>query len=38
LVLNFVVAKKLGLKKGRYVETTRNVMENALKILDFFRG
>ncbi len=38
LVLNFVVAKKLGLKKGRYVETTRDVIGNALKILEFFRG
>ena len=38
LVLNFVVARKLGLKGGRYVETTRDIMENALRILEFFRG
>lgn len=38
LILNFIVSKKLGLREGRYVETTRDVIENALRILDFFRG
>ncbi len=38
LVLNFIIAKKLGLKNGRYVETTRDIMENAQRILTFFRG
>jgi uroporphyrinogen-III decarboxylase len=38
LILQFTVAPKLGLRKGRYTETTRNVMESAKRILDFFRG
>lgn len=38
LVLQFTISPKLGLKKGQYTETTRNVMESAQRILDFFRG
>lgn len=38
LVLQFTVSPKLGLKKGQYAETTRDVMKSADRILKFFRG
>jgi len=38
LVLQFTVSPKLGLRKGQYTETNRNVMESTLRIIDFFRG
>jgi len=38
LVLQFTISPKLGLKKGQYAETTRDVMNSTFRILDFFRG
>lgn len=38
LVLQFNVSPKLGLKDGVYVETDRDVIETAKKIINFFRG
>ena len=38
LVIQLTVSPKLGLKKGKYSETTRDVMRSAERILNFFRG
>jgi uroporphyrinogen-III decarboxylase len=38
LVLQFTISSKLGLKKGQYTTTNRNVIDSAQKILDFFRN
>lgn len=38
LVLQFTVSPKLGIKKGQYTETTRDVMKSAQRILNFFRN
>ncbi len=38
LVLQFTVASSIGLKKGQYTKTKRNVIESANKIIKFFRG
>jgi uroporphyrinogen-III decarboxylase len=38
LVLQFTVSPKLGIKKGQYTETTRDVMKSAQRIIEFFRG
>ena len=38
LVLNFWIYPKLGLKNGKYVYTERDVIDNALRILNYFRG
>jgi len=38
LILQFTVSPKLGIKNGQYTETTRDVMESSLRIIDFFRG
>lgn len=38
LVLQFTIAPKLGIKKGQYTETNRDVIKSAQKILKFFRG
>jgi len=36
LILNFWIYPKLGLKDGKYVFTERNVIDSALRILDYF--
>jgi hypothetical protein len=38
LVLQFTISPKLGIKKGQYVETKRDVIKSAQRILKFFRG
>jgi hypothetical protein len=38
LILQFTISPKLGLRKGQYTETTRDVMKSAERILNFFRG
>jgi len=38
LVLNFWICPKLGLKNGKYVFTERDVVDTALRILNYFRG
>jgi uroporphyrinogen-III decarboxylase len=38
LVLQFTIAPSLGIKKGQYTVTERNVLESAQKIVRFFRG
>lgn len=38
LILNFWICPKIGLKNGVYVETDNNLVEIALRIIDFFRG
>ena len=38
LVLQFTIASSLGIKKGQYTVTKRNVIESAKKIIKFFRG
>ncbi|MFC2159280.1 uroporphyrinogen decarboxylase family protein [Actinomycetota bacterium] len=38
LILQFTVSPKLGIKKGQYAETNRDVMKSAQRILKFFRG
>jgi len=38
LVLQFTVSPKLGIKKGQYTETNRDVMKSAQRIIEFFRG
>ena len=38
LILQFTVSPSLGIKKGQYTVTERNVMESAQRIVRFFRG
>jgi uroporphyrinogen-III decarboxylase len=38
LVLQFTIASSLGIKKGQYTVTDRNVLESAQRIIKFFRG
>lgn len=38
LVLQFTISPNLGIKKGQYTVTDRNVIENAQRIVKFFRG
>jgi uroporphyrinogen-III decarboxylase len=38
LVLQFTVSPRLGLRDGKYTQTSRNVKETAKRILEFFRG
>ncbi|MGM0365557.1 MAG: uroporphyrinogen decarboxylase family protein [Actinomycetota bacterium] len=38
LVLQFTISPKLGLRKGQYTETKRDVINSAHRILNFFRG
>jgi len=38
LVLQFTVSSNLGIKKGQYTVTDRNVIESAQRIVKFFRG
>lgn len=38
LVLQFTVSPDLGIKRGQYTATNRNVMESAQRIVKFFRG
>jgi len=38
LVLQFTISSSLGIKKGQYTVTKRNVIESAKKIIKFFRG
>ena len=38
LILQFTVSPSLGIKKGQYTVTERNVMESAQRIIRFFRG
>ena len=38
LALQFTISPSLGIKKGQYTVTKRNVIESAQKIIKFFRG
>lgn len=38
LVLQFTISPNLGIKKGQYTVTDRNVIESAQRIVKFFRG
>lgn len=38
LVLQFTIAPSLGIRKGQYTVTDRNVLESARRIVKFFRG
>ena len=38
LILQFTISSSLGIKKGQYTITERNVMESARRIIRFFRG
>jgi len=38
LIIQLTISKKLALRKGKYVEINQDVIETALRILDFFRG
>ena len=38
LVLQFTISPKLGLEKGKYTVTNRDVLKTTQRIVDFFRG